>query len=192
MVGGRDGADPARPRGAARGALAALLDRARRDEAGRAVARERLRIARELHDVVGHSMSVVAVQSGMAEHVLATQPERAAAALAAIAESSRSALTELRRLLGVLRSDDEPEGSLAPALGVGDLPALVERLRDARVGAHLTTAGDGAAVPTAVGLTAYRVVQEALTNVVRRAGGRHGGAGDRAPQTRHSRRRGGR
>ena len=149
---------------------AALLERARRDEADRAVARERLRIARELHDVVAHSMSVVAVQSGMAEHLLATQPERAPAALAAISDTSRSALTELRRLLGVLRSDDEPAGSLAPALGIGDLPPLVERVRDAGVTVELTTAGDPGGVPAAIGLTVYRIVQEALTNAVRHAG----------------------
>jgi signal transduction histidine kinase len=149
---------------------AALVERVRRDEAGRAVARERLRIARELHDVVAHSMSVVAVQSGMAQHVLATQPERAGAALEAISQSSRSALVELRRLLGVLRADDEPEGSLAPALGLADLPGLVERMRDAGVQADLATTGDPAAVPVAVGLTAYRIVQEALTNTVRHAG----------------------
>jgi signal transduction histidine kinase len=149
-----------------------LLERARRDEANQAVTRERLRIARELHDVVAHSMSVVAVQSGMAEHVLASQPERAAAALSAISESSRAALVELRRLLGVLRADDEPEGNLTPALGLGDLPALVERVRDAGVAAHLTITGEPSAVPAAVGLTAYRIVQEALTNAVR-----HDGAG---------------
>jgi signal transduction histidine kinase len=148
----------------------ALLERVRRDEAGQAVARERLRIARELHDVVAHSMSVVAVQSGMAQHVLATQPERAGAALAAISQSSRAALVELRRLLGVLRADDEPEGSLAPALGLADLPALVERIRDAGVRAELSTTGEPGAVPAAVGLTAYRIVQEALTNTVRHAG----------------------
>jgi signal transduction histidine kinase len=150
----------------------ALLERARRDEAAQAVARERLRIARELHDVVAHSMSVVAVQSGMAEHVLASQPERAAAAISAISASSRSALTELRRLLGVLRADDEPEGSLAPALGLADLPSLVERVRDAGVTVELTTTGDPDAVPAAAGLTVYRIVQEALTNAVR-----HDGAG---------------
>jgi signal transduction histidine kinase len=148
----------------------ALLERVRRDEAGQAVARERLRIARELHDVVAHSMSVVAVQSGMAQHVLATQPERAGAALEAISQSSRSALVELRRLLGVLRADDEPEGSLAPALGLADLPGLAERMRDAGVHADLAITGDPAAVPAAVGLTAYRIVQEALTNTVRHAG----------------------
>ncbi len=149
---------------------AALLERARRDDAERAVARERLRIARELHDVVAHSLSVVAVQSGMAEHLLATQPERAAAALTAISDTSRSALTELRRLLGVLRADDEPSGSLVPALGIGDLPALAERVRDAGVAVELTTTGDPGGVASAAGLTAYRIVQEALTNAVRHAG----------------------
>ena len=154
---------------------AALLERARQDVADRAVTQERLRIARELHDVVAHSMSVVAVQSGMAEHVLATQPERAGAALAAISESSRSALTELRRLLGVLRDDDEPAGDLAPALGVADLPALVERATAAGLRTDLSITGDPATVPAGAGLTVYRIVQEALTNVVR-----HGGPGTSA------------
>jgi signal transduction histidine kinase len=149
---------------------AALLERARRDDADRAVARERLRIARELHDVVAHSLSVVAVQSGMAEHLLAMQPERAAAALSAISDTSRSALTELRRLLGVLRSADEPAGSLVPALGIGDLPALADRVRDAGVAVELTTSGDAGDVEAAAGLTVYRIVQEALTNTVRHAG----------------------
>ena len=82
---------------------------------------ERLRIARELHDVIAHSMSVIAVQSGVGNHVMDTQPAAARQALAAIEATSRSALTEMRRLLGVLRQEGEPRGSLAPAPGLADL-----------------------------------------------------------------------
>ncbi|MCX6466402.1 MAG: histidine kinase [Pseudonocardiales bacterium] len=149
---------------------AALREQARLDAAARAVAQERLRIARELHDVVAHSMSVVAVQSAMASQVLATRPRLAADALAAISATSRDALGELRRVLGVLRSpDDDPEG-LAPVAGLADLPALADRVRDAGVPVELAVTGDAAGVPAGAGLSAYRIVQEALTNAVRHAG----------------------
>jgi signal transduction histidine kinase len=150
-----------------------LREQARRDAARRAVADERLRIARELHDVVAHSMSVVAVQSAMAAQVLESRPQLAADALAAISTSSRDALGELRRLLSVLRSDEPGAGApdgLAPAAGLADLPALAERVREAGVAVELAVTGDTAAVPAGAGLTAYRIVQEALTNTVRHAG----------------------
>ena len=147
-----------------------LREQARRDAAQRAVADERLRIARELHDVVAHSMSVVAVQSAMAAQVLQNRPQLAADALAAISTSSRDALAELRRLLGVLRSGDDAPDDLAPAAGLAELPALAERVREAGVAVDLAVTGDPAAVPTGAGLTAHRIVQEALTNTVRHAG----------------------
>ena len=107
-------------------ARAERLEREREEEARRAVTEERLRIARELHDVIAHSMSVIAVQSAVGNHVIDTQPNEARQALAAIEATSRSALTEMRRLLGVLRQEGEPRGSLAPAPGLADLASLVQ------------------------------------------------------------------
>jgi signal transduction histidine kinase len=140
-----------------------------RQRAGRILAEERLRIAQELHDVVAHSMSVIAVQAGVGSHVLDAQPEQARAALDAISATSRSTLTELRRLLGVLRND---EGSRehAPAPGLGDVPKLVEDIRAVGLPVELTMTGDCEVHHPGVELSAYRVVQEALTNVLKHAG----------------------
>jgi signal transduction histidine kinase len=149
---------------------AAELERARAEQARRAVAEERLRLARELHDVVAHSISVIAVQSGVGAHVAKTQPEEAAKALAAIEATSRAALTELRRLLGVLRQDDEPEGSLAPVPGLADLEGLLAEVAKAGLAARLQVEGTPSPLPAGVDLSAYRIVQEALTNVVKHAG----------------------
>ena len=101
------------------------LERAREELARRAVTEERLRLARELHDVVAHAMSVIAVQSGVGAHVADSRPEEVGKALAAIEATSRDALTELRRLLGVLRQDGESQASLAPAPGLANLRSLV-------------------------------------------------------------------
>jgi signal transduction histidine kinase len=149
---------------------AAELERARAEQARRAVAEERLRLARELHDVVAHSISVIAVQSGVGAHVAKTQPEEAAKALAAIEATSRAALTELRRLLGVLRQDDEPEGSLAPVPGLADLEGLLAEVAKAGLAVRLQVEGTPSPLPAGVDLSAYRIVQEALTNVVKHAG----------------------
>ncbi len=127
---------------------------------------ERLRIARELHDVLGHSLSTIAVQAGVAEHV--GKPEVMRRALRSIGETSRSALHETRRLLGILREDGE--ASRAPAPTLSDLPELVERTRTAGVDAHLSVTGE---VPRELELTVYRIVQEALTNVIKHAGAHH-------------------
>jgi signal transduction histidine kinase len=142
-----------------------------RQSAARALAEERLRIAQELHDVVAHSMSVIAVQAGVGAHVLAERPEQARAALDAISATSRGTLTEMRRLLGVLR-DGEGERSHAPAPGLSDLPRLVEDVRAAGVPVALTVSGapDCECINAGVELSAYRVVQEALTNVIKHAG----------------------
>jgi signal transduction histidine kinase len=148
----------------------AELERTRAEQARRAVAEERLRLARELHDVVAHSISVIAVQSGVGAHVAQTQPEEAAKALAAIEATSRAALIELRRLLGVLRQEGEPQGDLAPAPGLADLDGLLAEMAKAGLGVRLRVEGTPSPLPAGVDLSAYRIVQEALTNVVKHAG----------------------
>ncbi|MGZ4611667.1 MAG: sensor histidine kinase [Kineosporiaceae bacterium] len=159
-----------------RARFAALEERARRAEVEReerarlAVAEERLRIARELHDVVAHALSVVAVQSGVAHHVLETRPDAAGAALAAIETTSRDALVEMRRLLGVLRRPDDAGTSRGPAPGLGDLPALADQVRAAGVDVALDVPSELPPLPAGVELSAYRIVQEGLTNVLRHCG----------------------
>jgi signal transduction histidine kinase len=148
----------------------AELEQAREELAHRAAVEERLRLARELHDVVAHSMSVIAVQSGVGAHVADTQPEEAGKALAAIEATSRAALDELRRLLGVLRQDGEPQGGLAPAPGLAELDSLLAEVAKAGLAVRLRVEGTRSQLPAGVDLSAYRIVQEALTNVVKHAG----------------------
>ena len=148
----------------------AELERARAELARRAVVEERLRLARKLHDVVAHAMSVIAVQSGVGAHVADTQPEEAAKALAAIEATSRAALEELRRLLGVLRQEDEPQGDLAPVPGLADLEGLLAEVAKTGLAVKLQVHGTRPSLPAGVDLSAYRIVQEALTNVVKHAG----------------------
>ena len=142
---------------------------AARQSAARLLAEERLRIAQELHDVVAHSMSVIAVQAGVGAHVLDDRPDQARAALEAISATSRGTLTELRRLLGVLR-DNDGDRSHTPAPGLTDLPRLVDDVRAAGVPVTLHVEGSSTCVNAGVELSAYRVVQEALTNVIKHAG----------------------
>ena len=132
-----------------------------------AVAEERLRIARELHDIVAHSMSLIAVKAGIGNHVAEQRPAEAREALRVIEATSRTSLTEMRHLLGVLRSEvDGP--ALAPAPGPAGIAALVEQARSAGVTVS-SAVDDTAALPDGVGLSVYRITQEALTNVVRHA-----------------------
>jgi signal transduction histidine kinase len=149
------------------------LEQAREELARRAVTEERLRLARELHDVVAHAMSVIAVQSGVGAHVADTNPQEAARALAAIEATSRAALEELRRLLGVLRQEDEPQGALAPVPGLADLDSLLAEVGKAGLAVKLQINGTRPPLPAGVDLSAYRIVQEALTNVVKHAGPAH-------------------
>jgi signal transduction histidine kinase len=137
--------------------------------AERVIAEERLRIARDLHDVVAHSMGLIAVTAGVANHVLPTRPDEAHAALRMIEAESRNAMTEMRQLLGVLRTGPPDR---APAQGLAALPDLVERTRLAGVTVQLDVAGTGG-VPDGVGMSAYRIVQEALANVVKHAAPTH-------------------
>jgi len=145
------------------------LEQARTELARNAVTAERLRIARELHDVVAHSMSVIAMHAGAARLAVGTKPESEVAALEVIERSSRSALSEMRRLVTVLRNEDEVEAR-GPAPGLWELHALVAGVVAAGVTVDVKTEGDLGAVPAGVSLAAYRVIQEALTNVVRHAG----------------------
>jgi signal transduction histidine kinase len=169
--------------------------------ASSAVAEERLRIARELHDVVAHSMSVIAVQAGFGQYVIDTSPAEAREALGAIQSTSRDALEEMRRMLGVLRQQDaaaappppvapvSPPASpvatptavamvtavprpapLAPEPGLADLGRLIQRTSGTGVRVRLEQSGEVRAVPAGIGLSAYRIIQEALTNVVKHAG----------------------
>ena len=139
------------------------------DAAQQAAAAERLRIARELHDVVAHAMSVIAVQAGTGRFVIDESPEVARDALAAIETTSRSALEELRRLLSVLRDDDAARGDLLPTPGLRDLDELVAATVHAGVTVDVDQKGEAVALPSGLDLCAYRVVQEALTNVRRHA-----------------------
>lgn len=140
-----------------------------RQSTARVLAEERLRIAQELHDVVAHSMSVIAVQAGVGAHVLEDRPDQARTALEAISTTSRSTLAEMRRLLGVLRGDDGARLH-APAPALADLPRLVDEVRAAGVPVTLEIDGGPDSAPAALELSAYRVVQEALTNVIKHAG----------------------
>lgn len=151
---------------------AAEAERTREEEARRRVDDERLRIARELHDITAHSLSIVAVQSGVALHVLDTDPAAARDSLTAIRTTSRDALNELRAILGVLRgSDDAPEGApLAPTPGLSRLEDLAAPLRAAGLRVELSLPERTEPLPAIVDASAYRIVQEALTNVLRHAG----------------------
>jgi signal transduction histidine kinase len=141
------------------------------ERAQRSVAEERLQIARELHDVVAHSLSVIAVQSGVGRHVIDEHPAQAKKALAAVEATSRDALTELRRMLGVLRHDDNRPASLIPAPGVSSLSALVEQVCAAGIEVSLDVSSARAHQLSATAdLAVFRIVQEALTNVVKHAG----------------------
>ncbi|HSB86468.1 MAG TPA: sensor histidine kinase [Ilumatobacteraceae bacterium] len=148
-----------------------LLAQARLDLIDRAIADERLRIARELHDVVAHTMSVVALHAGTGRMVADDDPGAARQALATIESATRSALVEMRRMLGVLRGSTESARSeLAPAPGLDDLDTLVAEVERSGVCVDLRVDGERPAVPAGVDLSAYRIVQEALTNVIKHAG----------------------
>ena len=139
------------------------------EEAKRRVDEERLRIARELHDIVAHSMATINVQAGVAAHVLDGNPDAAREALAAIRLASKDGLRELRAILNVLRQADEGD-PVQPAPGVAQLDALVAGACTAGLPTSLTRSGEPRPLPAAVDLAAYRIVQESLTNAIRHAG----------------------
>lgn len=142
------------------------------EEARRALVEERTRIARELHDVVAHSMSVIQVQASTAKYRIPELDDAAIAEFDDIASTARSSLTEMRRMLGVLRTEDQ-SAELAPQQGIDDIPALVDSIRRAGVEVGLVLEGGDAAsaAALAVQIAAFRIVQEALSNAVRHAPG---------------------
>ena len=146
----------------------AELERARDELARSVVVEERLRIARELHDVIGHSMGTIAVQSGVGAHVIEDDPVAAKRALETIESTSKSALTEIRRMLGILR--DNGDGPvLDPAPRVEDIRELVGRVAAGGLQVDLQIFGDLSGLPPGMGLAVFRIVQEGLTNVVKHA-----------------------
>jgi signal transduction histidine kinase len=148
---------------------AAQLEREQAAEARRAVAEERTRIARELHDVVAHRVSLMTVQAGAAKTVAADDPESASQAMHAVEKAGRQALDELRHLLGVLRPEADAE-ALGPLPGLADVPRLVDQLGAAGLDVSLTIDDGQIDLPARVDLSAYRIVQEALTNALKHAG----------------------
>jgi signal transduction histidine kinase len=152
----------------------AYAARLRRQVTEAAVTEERLRIARELHDVVAHSLTVATVQAGFAEYVFDRQPDQARSALAAIQTVTREALSDMQRMLGALRrggpGDAGETAALAPAPGLADLDRLVAGTAGAGVRVQVRQRGEARAVPAGVDLSAFRIVQESLTNVVKHSG----------------------
>jgi signal transduction histidine kinase len=148
---------------------AARLEREREETERAAVAEERRRIARELHDVIAHSVTLMTVQAGAARLLLAEDPKRAREPVLSVEETGRHALAELRRLLGILRPDQR-EASLAPQPGLARIDDLLTRTRRAGLPVELAVAGEPRVLPPGVDLTAYRIVQEALTNAHKHAG----------------------
>jgi signal transduction histidine kinase len=158
--------------GARTRSLRAAEARAERLELDRreAIVEERTRIARELHDVIAHSVSVMTVQAGAAEEMLRVDPPRAVEPVRAVQETGRQALVEMKRLVGMLREGDE-EAGLAPQPGLAEVERLVTQMRDAGLDVVLQVEGTPRPVPIGVDLSAYRVVQEALTNSLKHGGG---------------------
>ncbi|MGK4579952.1 sensor histidine kinase [Kitasatospora sp. HPMI-4] len=152
-----------------------LLERERESAARSAVDAERARIAQELHDIVSHNVSVMVIQTGAAREVLDTMPGEAAAALLAVENAGRDAMTELRHLLGLLapsqRGEDD-EAELSPQPGLDRLSALIDRIAFAGLPVEVRISGEPRPLPRGIDLTAYRIVQEALTNALKHG---HGG-----------------
>jgi signal transduction histidine kinase len=150
---------------------AARLERERDAQAQIAAAAERARIARELHDVIAHNVSVMVVQADGASYALDSSPERTRQALGAIASTGRQALAEMRRMLGVLRSDDGGPGVM-PQPGIGQLGELLDQTRASGLDVSFTVRGVPGALPSGLALAAYRIIQESLTNTRKHGGPR--------------------
>jgi signal transduction histidine kinase len=152
-------------------ARAARLEREREEKAERAAVEERTRIARELHDVIAHNVSVMVVQASAGEQVFDEDAERAREFLASVSSTGRAALAELRRLLGVIRAEDDRGGepAYAPQPGIEYVDDLVRQVRETGLPVDLSVIGEPRPLPEGVGLCAYRIVQEALTNTLKHA-----------------------
>jgi signal transduction histidine kinase len=150
-------------------ARALAAEREREQRARAAVAEERIRIARELHDIVAHAISVIVVQARGGRRSVASEPREALEAFDSIEATGREALAEMRRLLGLLRQGDE-EPALAPQPSLRHLDTLLAQIRKAGLSVELSVEGQPAALPPGVDLSAYRIVQEALTNALKHAG----------------------
>jgi signal transduction histidine kinase len=150
---------------------AARLERERDEKARQAATQERLRIARELHDVVAHSLSVIGVQAGAARLVLDADPDpaRAREAIASIEATANRAMGEMRRALGILRDSDRSDAALAPLPGLDQLPSLLKQMRAAGLPVELTVEGTPRPLAKSIDLSLYRIVQEALTNALKHA-----------------------
>ena len=149
-------------------ARAALLEREREERAQQAVGEERARIARELHDVIAHGVSVIVVQAQAGPHLLG-DPERVVGVFHSIESSGRDALAELRRVLGILRAGDQ-QLAIGPQPGLASLLSLVEQVRASGLPVTVRIEGEPVRLPAGIDLAAYRIVQEALTNIVKHAG----------------------
>ncbi|GAA1614901.1 sensor histidine kinase [Actinoplanes couchii] len=148
---------------------AELAERTREQEAHRQVREERIRIARDLHDVVAHHITLVNAQAGVAHHLMAAHPDKARDALAGIRDTSRAALDELRATVGLLRTDDDPPDSLRPAPSFAEVDLLIDGFRQAGYDIRVTRTGTPRPLTGAGDLAAYRIVQESLTNAGKHA-----------------------
>lgn len=149
---------------------ATRFEREREEAAREAVAEERRVIARELHDMVAHNVSVIVAQSAAAQRVLDNDPEAGRFALRSIEDAGREALVEMRRLLGLLRTDHDRPDVRNPQQGMDDIGTLLSQVREAGIDVSLTVEGTPRPLPAGLDLSAFRIVQEALTNVVKHAG----------------------
>jgi signal transduction histidine kinase len=148
-----------------------LLERERETVARTAVDAERARIAHDLHDIVSHNVSVMVIQAGAARQVLATEPEQAEAALLAVEAAGRDTMAELRHLLGLLAPEATGDEPLSPQPSLSRLSALIDRIAFAGLSVEVRISGDPRPLPTGVDVTAYRIIQEALTNALKHGDG---------------------
>ena len=152
---------------------ASLLEREREVRAREAVVDERARIARELRDIVGHALNLIVIQSGGAQRVLQSKPELARESLGSIESTSRQALTDMERMLGILRDSETADKELSPQPGLSHVDSLAAQVSEAGLPVEVTVEGTPVTLPSSVDLSAYRIIQEALTNVLKHAGPAH-------------------